>query len=264
MSTPLIPEQRQQELLRMLRDAGVLSTRGLTEAMNVSHMTIRRDIAALEAAGQVVAVQGGVRLAGGASVEPPRERATRSTLEVPSKAAIAKAAADHVQNGMVIFLDAGTTCEVVVPHLSERSGLTVVTSDFHAVELLVPLVHIDVIHTGGLLDRDRSSANGPLAAATVRSLGIDLCLMSTGTWDVAHGISVPVADTALLKQAALEVSAKTMLLADSTKFGAFERYRVAPLQDLDRIITDDRLTAEARNDIESTGATLELVAARRD
>lgn len=60
---PLIPEQRHQEILRLLRREGVLSIHSLTDYMNVSHMTVRRDVTALEGSGQVVSVQGGVRLA---------------------------------------------------------------------------------------------------------------------------------------------------------------------------------------------------------
>lgn len=259
MSAPMIPEQRQQEILRMLQGSGVLSTRSLTEAMKVSHMTVRRDIAALEAAGQVIAVQGGVRISERTAKEPPRERIMRSALERPSKAAIAEAASAHVRDGMVVFLDAGTTCEAVVPHLASHVGLTVVTSDFNTVRVLSPYTGIDVIHTGGAVDRDRSAATGPLAAATVRSLAMDLYLMSAGTWDASYGVTVPVADTALLKQTVLAASARTILLADSTKFGSFERYRVASLSDLDGIITDERLAADSQTLVQAAGVALELV-----
>lgn len=252
-STPLIPEQRQQLLLRMLRDEGVLSTRQLTESLDVSHMTVRRDIAALESAGQVIPVAGGVRIAEDLKREPPRERVARSALELESKGAIAALAAEQVTDGMMVFLDAGTTCEAVIDHIIHRTGLTVVTSDFHTLNTLAAHPAIEVIHTGGTLDRDRSAANGPLAAATIRRLGIDLYLMSAGTWNVTHGVTVPVADTALLKQAALDVSARTILLADSSKFGGFERYRVCPLKNLDAVITDRKLPQADRASVEASG-----------
>lgn len=261
MTAPMIPEQRQQQILRMLQGAGVLSIRSLVEAMQVSHMTIRRDIAALEADGQVAAVQGGVRLVERLVKEPPRERVSRSALELPSKAAIAKAAAAHVRDGMIVFLDAGTTCEAVVPHLAGHAGLTVVTNDFNSAAALIAHTTIDLIHTGGAVDAERSSANGPLAAATVSQLAIDLYLMSTGTWNADYGVTVPVADTALLKQAVLASAARSILLADSTKFGTFERYRVAPLDQLDRVITDDRIGADEAATIRATGVELELVTA---
>ena len=130
---PLIPEQRHQRVLQLLRRDGVLSTRALTDHLGVSHMTVRRDIATLEASGQVVSVQGGVRLAGTAGQVPPQERRQRAVLELPRKRAIAAAAAELVTDGMVVYLDAGTTCESVVAYLAGRRDLTVVTNDFYAV-----------------------------------------------------------------------------------------------------------------------------------
>ncbi|MCW3158621.1 DeoR/GlpR family DNA-binding transcription regulator [Micropruina sonneratiae] len=261
MTTPMIPEQRQQEILRMLQGAGVLSTRELTDAMQVSHMTVRRDIAALESSGLVTPVQGGVRLVDRPLKEPPRDRQLRSTLELPSKRAIAARAASMVTDDSVVFLDAGTTCEAVVPHLLTRSNLTVVTNDFTTVAALSPHAHIDVIHTGGLVDHHRLSAHGPLGVAVVQQLAIDLYLMSAGAWAIAEGVTVPEADTALLKRAVLEVSHRSLLLADSTKLGAYERYRVAPLNRLDVVVTDDRISAEAVAGIRNLGPEVELVSA---
>ncbi len=243
----------------MLREEGVLSTRALTEALQVSHMTVRRDIAALQATGLAVPVQGGVRLAGRAPKEPPSQRSVRIHLETSSKQAIARAASGHVSDEMTVFLDAGTTCEAVVPHLAGFSGLTVITSDFNTALALASHEAIDVIHTGGVLDRDRSSATGPLAAATVSRLVIDLYLASTGSWDAALGITVPVADTALLKRAILDSSAVSVLLADSTKFGSLERYRVCELEELSLVITDDRLPKANREEITRRGVVLEIV-----
>ncbi len=258
MAHPLIPEQRQQELLRMLRSSGVLSTRELTGALGVSHMTIRRDIASLQAAGQVEAVAGGVRLLEHVGKEPPRQRVARSALEVPRKQGIARTASRVVEDGMVIFLDAGTTCEALASQLLQRSRLTVVTNDFHTVGMLTAQRGPEVIHTGGVVDSDSSSASGALAAGTVRALGIDLYFMSTGTWDVAHGVTTPQADTVVLKQAGLAVAARTILLADSTKYGDFERFRVAQLAELDTVITDAGLPEIDREAVRAASVTLEI------
>ncbi|WP_406453160.1 hypothetical protein OH768_12865 [Streptomyces sp. NBC_01622] len=67
---------------------------------------------------------------------PPHERASRAALEMPRKQAIAGRAAELVEDGMVVFLDAGTTCQSVVPFLTGRKDLTVVTNHFHAVPAL--------------------------------------------------------------------------------------------------------------------------------
>jgi DeoR/GlpR family transcriptional regulator of sugar metabolism len=252
----LIPEQRHQELLRLLRSAGVLSIRELTDQLDVSHMTVRRDIATLERDGQVVSVQGGVRLADWEIRRPPRERASRASLEIPRKRAIARRAAELVEDRMVVFLDAGTTCQFVVGHLAARRDLTVVTNDFHTVVALFELPDIDVIHTGGAVDVSSGSSSGPLAVRVVEALTIDLCLLSTGAWDLTHGVTSPSTDKVMFKRAAIEASTSVALLADSTKWGSHERFKVTPLATLDVIATDDGLPPEVVDRIAEEGPTV--------
>ncbi|MCM3847163.1 DeoR/GlpR family DNA-binding transcription regulator [Pseudonocardia sp. DR1-2] len=260
VAAPLIPEERHQELLRLLRRSGVLSIRTLTGLMGVSHMTVRRDIATLEEAGRVVAVQGGVRLAEEPG-RPPRARAGRAALELPRKRAIAEHAASLVDDGMVVFLDAGTTCESVVAHLAGRSGVTVVTNDFGTVRALHGLSGIDAVHTGGAVDPDSDSASGPLAAATLGALAVDLCFLSTGSWDAGRGVTSHATDKVTLKRAAMAASGRRVLLADSTKYGTHERFRVAGLDELDLVVTDDELPAAAARRIEELGVGLHRVPA---
>ena len=257
-AAPLIPEQRHQRVLQLLRRDGVLSTRALTDHLGVSHMTVRRDIAALEAAGQVVSVQGGVRLAGSSGQVPPQERRQRAVLELPRKRAIAAAAAELVTDGMVVYLDAGTTCESVVAYLAGRRDLTVVTNDFYAVTALFDVPGVDVIHTGGAVDKESASSSGRLAAVTLSAINLDLFFLSTGAWSVSRGVSAPTLDKVELKRAAMASAATTVLLADSTKYGTASKFQVATLEELDLIITDTELSDDTRKRAGDLGVELRL------
>ncbi|WP_350275027.1 DeoR/GlpR family DNA-binding transcription regulator [Kribbella sp. HUAS MG21] len=258
---PLIPEQRHQRVLQLLRRDGVLSTRALTEHLGVSHMTVRRDIAALEESGQVVSVQGGVRLAGTAGQVPPQERRQRAVLELPRKRAIAAAAAELVTDGMVIYLDAGTTCESVVAYLAGRRDLTVVTNDFYAVTALFDVPDVEVIHTGGAVDKASASSSGRLAAATLSAINLDLFFLSTGAWSVSRGVSAPTLDKVELKRAAMASASTTVLLADSTKYGTASKFQVAPLVELDLVVSDTDLPGDTRKRVEDLGVELRLASA---
>jgi DeoR/GlpR family transcriptional regulator of sugar metabolism len=258
-ASALIPEQRQQELLRLLRGTGVLSIRQVTQQLGVSHMTVRRDIAVLEQAGQVVAVQGGVRLAEWHGQQPPRERQSRMSLEMPRKRAIAAEAATLVPNDAVVFLDAGTTCQSVVPHLAGRTGLTVVTNDFHAVIALLDHPGIETIHTGGVVDTASASSSGALAAGAVADINIDVALLSTGAWDLVHGVTTPQLDKVLLKRAVLDAATTSALLADSTKWGTRERCNVVGLDGIDVVVTDDGLPESAAASIAEAGPDVRRV-----
>lgn len=234
----------------------VLSVRELTETMNVSHMTVRRDIAALEEAGLVESVHGGVRLLGARSQETPVERAPRKDLETAAKSAIAQAAASHVLPGSTIFLDAGTTCEAIVGRLSGIPDITVVTNDFLSAMRLMD-EHIAAIHTGGYVDINSGSSSGPLAAATLATMSIDTAFLSAGAWDLEHGLTTSETDKLTLKRAAKESAGRTVLVADSTKFGTHARFRAIPLTDLDLVITDDRFSEYECTRLEESDVNLE-------
>ena len=256
---PLIPEQRHQEILRLLRSTGVVSNRQIVDVLGVSHMTVRRDIATLEEAGQVVSVQGGVRLADWKGTEPPRERRSRAVLELPRKRAVAERASELVDDDTTLFLDAGTTCEAMIPFLAVRRGLTVVTNDFFVVTALLEYPEIETIHTGGVVDTSSGSSSGSIAAATLSGISLDVAFLSTGTWDLAHGVTTPVTDKVVLKRSAME-AARSVLVADSTKFGTYERFKVAPLDAFDVIVSDTGLPIEGREAVEGVGVDLRLAA----
>ena len=258
MGSPMIPEQRQKELLRLLRTAGVLSIRDITELLKVSHMTVRRDISNLEGSGHVVAVQGGVRLAENPGTQPPAGHSSYSQLRLVQKRAIAERAAGLVEDDMAVFLDPGAVCELAVPFLAAHEGITVVTNSYDVAAALFDYPQIETIHTGGTIDVDTRSSNGPFAAATLSSVNLDLCFLSTQTWDVQHGVTTASAETALLKRAALGAASSGVLLAESAHFGSVERFNIMPLDRLHAIVTDPDLPEPARHAIQDLGAGIQI------
>jgi DeoR/GlpR family transcriptional regulator of sugar metabolism len=254
----MIPEQRQKELLRLLRTARVLSIREITELMKVSHMTVRRDISNLEDSGQVVAVQGGVRLHDDAGVQSRAEHWPRPKPELTAQRAIGELAATLVDNGTVVFLDAGTICEAVVPFLAGSEGITVVTNDYDVVSALFDYPEIETIHTGGMVDVESRSSSSPLAAAALSSVNVDLCFVSTGTWDVQHGVTTLSTEKVVLKRAALSAASTRVLLAESTTFGTFGRFNVVPLAKLDAVVTDSEFAKPARAAVKDRGVEVHI------
>jgi len=259
---PMIPEQRHDVLLDAVRREGVISIRALSDLLGVSHMTVRRDISALEAAGKVVAVKGGVRIASrGPAANIPLDLERRARLELPRKTAIARLAAEQVMDGSLIYLDAGTTCQAMVPFLAKRTGLSVVTNDFQAVIALFTFPHITTIHTGGVVDAAAGCSEGEFAARLVADLNIDTYFASTAGWSISRGVSSPNIAKAQLKRAVLAASSSAVLVADSTKYGAAAAIKALPLDSLDAIVTDDELSDETAVRIRDLGLDLLLAPA---
>lgn len=258
-SPSLIPDQRRELLLKHLRRDNVLSVQQITQIFNVSHMTVRRDIAELERQGLVFSVPGGARIASQLQSEPSHQ--TKATVEQPQKQSMAAEAASLVRDGMTIYLDAGTTLLAMVPLLVHHQQLTVVTNDFTTVDQLTAAPHLDVIHTGGRVEPANQSSVGRLAANTLRQLALDVAFVSTSSWDLLRGVTTPSEPKVEVKQTAMECTGRSVLVAGASKFGTFGKYRVAPLNAFDTVITDETLTDAAAEGVRARGTELHLVTA---
>ncbi|EYT54891.1 cytochrome C [Leucobacter sp. UCD-THU] len=257
----VIPDQRRETLLRALHREKVLSVHQLTDLLGVSHMTVRRDIAALEREGQALSVPGGVKLATNISTEPSRQH--KSLLQTAEKQAIARDAAALVQDDMVLYLDAGTTTLAMLPELAARKNLTVVTNDFVIVEAL-GAVGASTIHIGGFVDHTNRSTVGTLATRILEQLNLDIAFISASSWSLKHGVTTPVPTKVDVKRAVMAAATDRVLLVDSTKYGQYSAYRVAALADFDTIVTDAGLSEAAVAAIRDRDVDLRLAETRGD
>jgi DeoR/GlpR family transcriptional regulator of sugar metabolism len=255
-TAPLIPEQRRESIVRNLQRAGVLSYRQLAELLGVSQMTVRRDIVALEEEGRVSGTPGGAKLLSRLIEEP--SRAVKQEAGVAEKAAIARVAAGMVSDSMTIYLDAGTTVQAMRPHLQDVRDLTVVTNDLATVQAFLDHPTADLICIGGRVDKANLSTMGRLTRLALRELSLDLAFISSSSWDLSHGVTTPVEAKLEAKRAAIAAAESSVLLADSSKYGRFGRYRALRLDELTTVVTDDALTDAAAAALRDAGVDLVL------
>ena len=144
----MLPLERQEKILEIIKDKGVVSVVELVEALGVSHMTIRRDIQRLEQLNVLASVSGGVAL-------PQRTRLLNEpshrdkTLMFPQeKEAIGLAALKHIPANSTVYLDAGTTTLALAENLVERQDLLIITNDFAIANLMIERGQCELIHTG--------------------------------------------------------------------------------------------------------------------
>lgn len=259
-AAPLIPEQRRESIVEHLQRERVLSYRQLTELLGVSHMTVRRDVAVLEQEGRVASTPGGAKLAPRLLAEP--SRAEKQAADVAEKDAIAQLAATLVRDTMTIYLDAGTTVQAMRPYLEDVRELTVVTNDLATVQAFLDHPSVDLISIGGRVERSNLSTMGRLARLALEELSIDLAFISSSSWDLQHGVTTPVEAKIDAKRAALAAAERAVLVADSSKYGRFGKYRALRLDELDTVITDAALPHGAAADLRAAGVDLR-VAERR-
>lgn len=251
---PLIPDQRRELILKHLRREQVLSFNQLSALLDVSHMTIRRDVAVLEEEGRAVSVPGGAKIASRLLVEP--SHAEKVLVDSSEKTAMAAIAAAMVEDSMTIYLDAGTTMLAMVPLLAHVRDLTVVTNDVAIIRELIPHPTTEIINIGGRVDKGNQSTVGRLAAAMLRELVVDIAFISTSSWDLKRGLTTPAESKVEVKQAAVAIASETVLVAASSKYGTFGKYKALGLAEFDVIVSDSALNQNIVAGLGALGITV--------
>ncbi len=246
----MLARHRQSLILQDIRRAGGVRVSDLTQRLGVSDMTIRRDLEVLARSGLIEKVHGGAVLPGAPSSHEPGFEA-KSSLEQPAKAAIARAAAELVTPGSAIGLSAGTTTFALAERLVGIPGLTIVTNSIRVVNVFdgqlagPPGGGTSLVMTGGF--RTPSDALvGPIADLTIRSLHLDMLFLGCHGIDPAAGLTTPNLAEAETNRAFVQAARKVTVIADHTKWGIVGLSSFADLDDVDTLITDGGLQAEAR------------------
>jgi DeoR/GlpR family transcriptional regulator of sugar metabolism len=218
----------------------------LTGLLNVSDMTIRRDLEQLAAEGLVRKVHGGAVLAGQVAFEPGF--AAKSELAQSAKQAIAARAVALIQPGAAIGLSAGTTTWTLAQGIASIPGLTVVTNSTTVADMITTsdgAGQVTVILTGGV--RTPSAALvGPVADRTIGSVHVDQLFLGVHGMDARAGFTTPNLAEATTNKVFVAAAREVVVLADSSKWGVVGLADIGPLNMATTLITDDQLPADAR------------------
>ena len=221
----MLTKQRHQLILRRLSEQHVVKLQELVDLTASSESTIRRDLTDLEREGYLQRVHGGATLIGRAEEEPTFEE--KRDRHVDEKVAIARKAATFVEDGMSIYLDAGTTTEAMIPFLSEKQ-IVVVTNSLPIANDLFDL-DIKTFVIGGELKRSTQALVGYNARESMMNYRVDLAFLGMNGIDLEAGYTTPDPEEALVKKTAIELARIAYVLADESKIGKRSFSRVASL-----------------------------------
>lgn len=254
----LLAEQRRALILDEVRRRGGVRVNELTRRLNVSDMTVRRDLDALARQGVVAKVHGGAVPVVEASTHEPGFEA-KSALELSAKEDIARAAARLAVPGSAIALSGGTTTYALAHHLLDVPDLTVVTNSvrvadvFHSARGTGPAGGprpgaATVVLTGGVRTPSDSLV-GPVADQAIRSLHFDVLFIGVHGISVEAGLSTPNLAEAETNRRLVEAARRVVVVADHTKWGTVGLSSFARLSDVDTLVTDAGLSADAREEM---------------
>lgn len=258
----MLAEQRQAHIMELVHRDGAVRVSELVRDLEVSDMTIRRDLGVLDEAGLVQKVHGGATLvADSAAYEP--SFAAKSARQQAEKTAIATAAARMVEPGMAIAMSAGTTTHALARELANVPGLTVVTNSLHIADVLYLNGRTDhtVLLTGGV--RTPSDALvGSLAVSALGTIHVDLVFMGVHGMTSETGFTTPNLLEAETDRALIAAGQTLVVVADATKWGIVGISSIARLDQADKLITDEGLDAAAVAELEGIVGDLVLTRIR--
>ena len=225
--------ERQQSILAQAYEHGHVSVKDLAEKLAVSVATIRRDLRALAAGGQMELTYGGAFPARNTDYSF-RSKAARN---VEAKQVIGRLAGELAGDGDQVFVDSGTTAIAMAPYLRRRRGLSVIVNSARiAEELDAP--GLRVIMLGGQYRADRMDTVGPMATAALEQLRGYVAFIGADGLGMDFGLTASDIESAHLFRLAVRNSREAILLADHSKFVAPSLYRIVEWDAIGRVVTD--------------------------
>jgi DeoR/GlpR family transcriptional regulator of sugar metabolism len=225
-----------RHVLRLLETRDYVPVAELSESFAVSEVTVRSDLGELARQGLVARIRGGVRALQQGQTEVGFD--LRLRLEVERKRAIARAAADMVDEGEAVALDASTTAYYLAFELRSKRELVVVTNGLLVATALADAPGITVLVTGGILRLSAMSLVGDLGTEVLRRTRINRGFLGARGLSLSRGLMDLNPDEVRIKQEMADACEEVYGIFDGTKWHRSALLAFVPVEDLAGIVTD--------------------------
>lgn len=247
-------------ILDLLAARGTVSLAEFTEKLGVSPATLRRDLADLADQGLLVRTHGGA-----SSVDTRSELpvALRDTRFQEAKQAIAREVAGLIpRERNAIALSGGSTTATVARALSSHPELTIVTNSLTIADLVMSYPQLKVIMTGGLIRHQSLELVGVLAENTFNAINVGTAVLGVDGITAAGGVTTHDETEARTNHAMVRHAQRTIVVTDGSKIGRLALAKVADIEQISMLVTDDSADADELRAIERAGVEVRVVTAR--
>lgn len=243
--------ERHQFILQRLKENGRVNIQELSELMEVSGVTIRKDLKLLEEKNLLFRTRGGGSLNNPYAVERPINE--KALINADEKRKIARAAAELTAENDSIIIGSGTTVFGLAHYLYPATRLTVITPAVNVTLELSNRPNVEVWQLGGFVRQSSSSVAGPSAESTLEGISCGLLFLGVDGIDPDFGLSITNLTETSLNQKMIESAREVVVMADSSKFGRRGLGRVCGLEQVHYIVTDKAVKAQTVTLMEEKG-----------
>lgn len=251
----MLAAERQTRIVELIREHGSVQVDDLARILDVSPMTIRRDLVKLQKNNQIE------RCHGGAVAKQEVTYADKQSSRQSEKRRIARVCASLVEEGNAVFLDAGTTTYEIARLIRQVPDIMVVTNDLEIARLLKE-TDVDLILCGGTVQKSTGSMLGYYATQMLSDFQFDVGFFGAASIDGQFQVLTPTIDKAFLKRETRKRCSRAYLAVDGSKFGKQSMTKINHLGDYTAVITDKVFQPEEEENLGKLDAVI-IQAARQ-
>ena len=252
-----IVSKRRSKILDYLSTNETISNNELAEKLNISPLTLRRDLQALDEEGLIIRYYGGAKLLSDSNKHEPLNSADNesTSTSLDKKHIIAKYAAELINDGDTIFINSSSTALLILEYLNDKR-VYVVTNNGKALNTTIG-PNIELVLTGGQVYERKQSLIGEFATYILSKITADKCFL--GVSGIAHdsGISTSVLQETLVNREMINrCSGPVYILADSSKVGKSSNFSSGDINDISHLITDSDISENDINEFREKKVTV--------
>lgn len=256
-STLLLAEERRNRLEEILKIQNRILVAEMAEQMQISEVTIRKDLEVLEHRGVLKRVHRGAILVNNPTVID-LALMEKEHIHAREKERIARKAAELIRDNEVIILDSGSTTTAIAQVLKARQGLTIITNAVNiAWELTASKNRVILI--GGMVRENSFSLVGPLSEEALRSVSADKLFLGVDGIHFEFGLTTPNLEEATINRMMLRAATDVFVVADSSKIGRRSLGVIAEIQAAHHLITDAHITPADHKKLSALGVEVIIV-----
>lgn len=249
--------ERHQFILSKLQKEGKVNVLDLCAALNVSSVTIRKDLKLLEDKNLLFRTHGGGTSSNPYTIDRPVNE--KEKIRSEEKMDIGAAAARLIEPNDCIIIASGTTVLSLARNIKPEGHLTVITAALNVATELNHHPQVEVLVLGGILRKSSSSATGLYAERVLDDFSCSKLFLGVDGIDLDFGLTTTHVQEAQLNRKMITASQKTIVLADSSKFGKRGFGRICGLEDVEQIITDRGISDHLVEKLKGTGIEVTIV-----
>lgn len=250
-------KSRLKKILDILSDEEEATVSLISNRLNVSSMTIRRDLNELDKRGMLKRLHGGASIVKDETFVESQyilgEQIEKNSFE---KSLIGKTAASLIKPKEMIFFDSGSTTPYIAKNVDKNIELNVLCYTLKNAFEFYQRQNCKMILAGGIYDRDSNVFHSKESLEMIKNLRADKAFISAGGIDSSLGLTTYFYFEAEIKKEMIAAAKEVILVVDSSKFGKLSTTFFADLTAVDMIITDNNISQEYKEIIHRLGIKL--------